>query len=126
MSERTCRETRTERFLLEREENGVNEFYVFDVIVDDIVEFHALFCASALITTRVRQKTAYRSPSSGVAHPIEQPMPPYNRAHLLDHKDEQQCASSAQYNVMKLEKKLELEWLLIGHDCLEGEYDDKI
>ena len=71
-------------------------------------------------------KTAHRSPSSGVAHPIEHTVPPDDRGDLLDHKHEQQRAASAQDDVMKLEEELELERLLIGHDCLEREDDDEV
>ena len=117
---------RTQRFLLKCKENGIQKFYVFDVIVDDIVEFHTLFNASDAIIQRQEWGSTYGSPRCRVAHSVEQPMPPHDRGNLFYHEREQESASSTQNDVMKLEEELHLERLLICHDSFQAEDDDQV
>jgi len=95
-------------FLLESEEDGIEQFHVFDVIVDDIVEFE------------------FGSPRICATYTIKQTAFPDNWSDLLDHQREQQAASECQIHIVDLEEGVEFDGLAVSHELAQGEDDGEV
>ena len=66
--------SRTERLLLEREEHGVYELEVLEVIVDHVVEFQPLLLRSVRVQTRKSERVTHFRPHADVTEAPEDTM----------------------------------------------------
>ncbi len=69
MFPKNTEQERTQRLLFQREKDGVDEFDVLDVIIDDIIELHALRVAVSknLRMCNGRVLTGVQAPGSQIA-----------------------------------------------------------
>jgi len=97
-----------EWLLLESEKDGIKKFQILDIVVDHIVELKA------------------RCPSVVIADGMEEAILPPDGNDLLAHENEEEATSRAEDDIMELEKKGELEGLLVAAQFSETEDDGEV
>ena len=87
--ERVVRPMLTKRLLLESEKDGVEQFEVFNPVINHVVKFESLSKTNIVSCPKLpRNEETNRCPRAVVAHAIEQAMFPDDGRDFLDHKDE--------------------------------------
>lgn len=114
----------TEGLFLQCQKDCVQEFDIFDIVVDHIVEFHALF-ASKQAAEHGGGRT-HLCPSRVVAHGIKGTVLPPYRQDLFEHEDEEEQAPRSQIYIMYLEQEVELLGLTCLHDFADPENSDQV
>jgi len=92
----------SEWFFLESKKDGIEEFEVFDVVVDHVVEFETW------------------SPCIVVADGVKETVLPPNWNDLLTHENEEESAARTEDDVMELKEEGEFERLLVASEFSES------